>query len=116
LTAPQQKLVAPSLQEALRALIAGSIGARIGADTTGPAHTTVHIALGMERISRAIVGTPISRTTAIKITSNPIMGTATGNGGSSDRAISIIGEAPWAARNQRVTVGLADQTTALQST
>jgi hypothetical protein len=109
-------LVAPSLQRALRALIAGSIGARIGTDTTGPAHTTVHIALGMERISRAIVGTPISRTTAIKITSNPIMGTATGNGGSSDRAISIIGEAPWAARNQRVTVGLADQTTALQST
>jgi hypothetical protein len=28
---------------------------------------------------------------------------ATGNGGSSDRAISIIGEAPWVARNQRVT-------------
>ena len=63
------------------------------ADTTGLAHTTVHIALGMERISRAIVGTPISRTTAIKITSNPTMGTATDNGGSSDRAISIMGEA-----------------------
>ena len=52
-TAPQRRLVVPSLQEALRALIAGYIGARIGAGTTGPAHTTVHIAMGMERTSRA---------------------------------------------------------------
>ena len=37
----------------------------------------------------------ISRPTAMAITSNPILGMAPsiGNGGSSDRAISIIGEA-----------------------
>lgn len=48
--------------------------------------------MGMER-TRATVGTRISRTTAIALTSNPITGMATDNGGSSDRAISIIGEA-----------------------
>jgi hypothetical protein len=49
----------------------------------------------MERTSRIVtVDTRISRTTAIAITSNPIMGMATGNGGSSDRTISMIGEAP----------------------
>jgi len=39
--------------------------------------------------------TRISRPTAMAITSNPILGMAPsiGNGGSSDRAISIIGEA-----------------------
>ena len=85
----------PHCQEALRALIAGHIGARIGTGTTGPAHTIIQIAMGMER-TRATVGTRISRTTAIALTStsNPIMGMATGNGGSSDRAIGIVGEKP----------------------
>jgi len=88
-------LAVPSLQEALPALIAGYIGARIGTGTTGPAHIIVHIAPAMERTSRMVtVDTRISHTTAIAVTSNPIMGMATGNGGSSDRAISMIGEAP----------------------
>ena len=45
---------------------------------------------------RTDMGTRISRTTAIALTStsNPIMGMATGNGGSSDRAISMVGEKP----------------------
>jgi len=49
--------------------------------------------MGMER-TRATVGTRISRTTAIALTSNPIMGMTTGNGGSSDRAVGIVGEKP----------------------
>src|SRR5215510_13674689 len=61
-TAPQRGLVVPSLQLALQALTAGYIGARIGAGTTGPAHTTVHIATAMERTSRiAMVDTRTSR-------------------------------------------------------
>jgi len=113
-------LVVPLLQEALRALTAGYIGARIGAGTTGTART-IRIATRTERISRITTldtdtgrigrwldpdtrptgrgldrGTRISPPTAMAITSNPIMGMATGRGGSSDHVISIIGEVPLA--------------------
>ena len=81
---------------------------RIGTGTTatGTAHIPIRIVTGMERTSRiatrlgrmATVDMRLSRTTAIAI-SSPITGMATGNGGSSDRAISLIGEAPRAARS-----------------
>ena len=41
------------------------------------------------------------RTTAIALTNNPTMGMATGNGGSSDRAIRMIGEARWPTKPPR---------------
>src|SRR6185437_3667230 len=87
--APQRGLVALSLQRALRALIAGYIGARIGKGTT------VTMVTDTGRTSRR-TDMVTRRPTAIAITSNPIQGMAPriGNGGSSDRAISIIGEAP----------------------
>ena len=95
-TAPQRRLVVPSLQEALPAFIAGHIGALIGADTMGTMDTdTGHTS------RRTDMGTRTSRPLAMAITSNPILGMAPGtcHGGRSDRAISIIGEAPWAARS-----------------
>jgi hypothetical protein len=70
------------------------IGARIGVGTTVTMDTdTGHTS------RRTDMGT--RRPTAIAITSNPILGMALriGNGGRCDRAISIIGEAPWAARS-----------------
>src|SRR5262245_12515788 len=59
---------------------------------TGTAPTTAVIATGMEHTGHtATVDTRINRTTAT--TSNPTMGTATGSGGSSDRAVCITQEA-----------------------
>lgn len=91
---------------------------RIGTATTvpGTAHTPIRIVTGTEHPSRmatrldrmatvdmrlssmATVDTRLGRTTAMAISSR-ILGMATGNGGSSDRAIRIIGEAPRAARS-----------------
>ena len=94
--------------------IAGHIGAHIGVGTTitmdtDTGHTSHHMDMDMDaRIGvattvamdtdtsrRTDMDTRISRPTAMAITSNPILGMAPsiGNGGSSDRAISMIGEA-----------------------
>ena len=105
-------MVVPSLQEALRASIAGYIGARIGTVTMDT--DTGRTSRRTDMDTRSGVGTTgtmdtdtgrTSRRTdmdtcppAMAITSNPILGMAIGNGGSSDRAISIIGEALRAAR------------------
>ena len=51
-TPPQRGLVAPSLQQALRALTAEYIGVRIGTGTTDTGHTPIRIATAMERTSR----------------------------------------------------------------
>ena len=90
--------------------IAGHIGARIGVGTTVTMDPdTGHTSRRMDMDRRIGVGTHtghtsrptdmdtrISRPTAMAITSNRILGMApsTGNGGSSDRAVGIVGEKP----------------------
>src|SRR4029434_864350 len=79
-TAPQRGLVAPSLQRALRALIAGYIGARIGKGTTVTLVTdTAHTSRRTDMVTRL--------PTAIAITNNPTTGLGTHTGRSEERRV-----------------------------